>query len=145
MTSQLRYRHHWIFCVAALAVWLALGWPVLKAMTIGAPIRDSAVSALWLVPFTLFGAAVLGAMLLKLRASLQWALLCVQVAAVVAMTIIVPWAGMAFFLIITAWQVAMMTAPAKALGWVAFQNLAMLGALAQGLNPDLCWILGKAF
>lgn len=122
-----------------------MGWPVLKAMVIGAPIRDSAVSALWLVPFTLFGAAVLAAMVVKLRASLQWALLCVQVAAVVAMTIIVPWAGMAFFLIITAWQVAMMTTPAKALGWVAFQNLAMIGALAQGLNPDLCWILGKAF
>ena len=114
-------------------------------MATGAPIRDGAVSALWLVPFTLFGAAVLGAMVLKLRMSLQWALLGIQVAAVVAMTMIVPWAGMSFFLIITAWQVAMITTPRKALGWVAFQNVAMLAALAQALNPDLCWLLGKAF
>jgi signal transduction histidine kinase len=126
-------------------VWLAQGWPIFQALTTGATIRGSAVSVLWLVPFTLFGAAVLGAMVLKLRPSLHWTLLCIQIAAVVAMTIIVPWAGMSFFLIITAWQVAMDTAPAKALSWVAFQNLAVIGALAQALNPDLCWILGKSF
>jgi signal transduction histidine kinase len=145
MADHLRYKHHWIFCVAALAVWLALGWPVLQNFMTGATIRGYPVSALWLVPFTIFGAAVLGAMVLKLRTSLQWILLCVQVAAVVAMTIIVPWAGMSSFLVITAWQVAMATAPAKALSWVAFQNLAIIGTLAQALNPDLCWVLAKSF
>jgi signal transduction histidine kinase len=145
MADQLRYRHHWIFCVAALAVWVALGWPVLQALRTGMMIRGAPVSALWLVPFTVFGAAVVGAMIPKLRTSLQWTLLCVQVAAVVAMTAIVPWAGMSFFLIITAWQVAMATAPVKALSWAVFQNLAVIGTLAQALNPDLCWILGKSF
>jgi signal transduction histidine kinase len=144
MTSQLRYRHHWIFCVGALAVWLVQGWPVLQKFMAGATIRDAPVSALWFVPFTLFGVAVLGAMALRLRPTLQWTLLCVQLAAVVAMTAIVPWAGMSFFLIVVAWQVAMVTAPVKALGWVAFQNLAIIGTLAQALNPDLCWILGKS-
>lgn len=144
MTSQLRYRHHWIFCVAGLAVWLVQGWPVLQKFMAGATIRDAPVSALWFVPFTLFGAAVLGAMALRLRPTLQWTLLCVQLAAVVAMTAIVPWAGMSFFLIIIAWQVAMATAPVKALSWVAFQNLVIIGTLAQALNPDLCWILGKS-
>ena len=142
MADHLRYRHHWIFCVAALAVWLALGWPVLRNFVTGTPMRGAPVSALWLAAFTLFGAAVLGAMVLKLRPSLRWTLLGVQVAAVAAMAILVPWAMMSVFLIITAWQVAMETGPAKALGWVAFQTLAVIGALAQALNPDMCWILG---
>lgn len=82
----------------------------------GETLRGTPVSALWLVPFTLFGAAVLGAMVLKLRTSLQWTLLCVQLAAVVAMAIIVNWAMMSMFLIIVAWQVPMATAPVKAAG-----------------------------
>jgi signal transduction histidine kinase len=142
MAGHVRYKHHWIFCIAALTVWLALGWPVLQNFMTGTPMRGAPVSALWLVAFTLFGAAVLGAMILKLRTSLQWTLLYVQVATVAAMAIIVPWAMMSVFLIITAWQVAIETGPAKALGWVAFQTLAIIGALAQGLNPDMCWILG---
>jgi len=100
------------------------------------------VSALWLVAFATFGAAVLGAMVLKLHASLQWTLLAVQVASVAAMAILVPWAMMSVFLIITAWQVALETRPGRALGWVGFQTLAVIGALAQALNPDMCWILG---
>lgn len=144
MTDHLRSRHHWIFCVAALAVWLASAWPVLGAIVTGAVIRGAPVSALWLVPFALFGAALLGSMVLKLRPSLQWTLLGVEVAAVVAMTIVVPWAGMTQFLIIPAWQVAMMAAPGRALGWVAFQNLAIVGTLAQALNPDLCWVIAKS-
>jgi signal transduction histidine kinase len=142
MAGHLGYRHHWIFCVAALAVWLALGWPVLQNFMTGTPMRGAPVSALWLVAFALFGAAVLGAMVLKLRPTLRWALLGGQVGAVAAMAIIVPWAMMSVFLIITAWQVAMETGPARALGWVAFQTLAVIGALAQALNPDMCWILG---
>ena len=145
MAGHLRYQHHWIFCVAALAVWLALGWPVLQALTTGATVRGGPVSALWLVPFALFGAAVLGAMLPKLGTRLRWTLLGVQVGAVAAMAIIVPWAAMSTFLIITAWQVAMATTPVKALGWAAFQTLAIVGALAQALNPDLCWVIAKSF
>ena len=142
MTGDLSYRRHWVFCVAALAVWLALGWPVLKVFMAGMPMRGVPVSALWLVAFTLFGAAVLGAMLLKLRTKLRWLLLWVQAAAVATMAITVPWAMMSVFLIITAWQAAMGTGPARALGWVAFQTMAVIGALAQALNPDMCWILG---
>ncbi|HEY0131490.1 MAG TPA: histidine kinase dimerization/phosphoacceptor domain-containing protein, partial [Allosphingosinicella sp.] len=142
MTEHLGYRHHWIFCVAALAVWLALGWPVLQNLGTATPMRGAPVPALWLVAFALFGAAVLGAMVLKLRPGLQWTLLAAQIAAVAAMAILVPWAMMSVFLIITAWQVAMETGPARALGWVAFQTLAVIAALAQALNPDMCWILG---
>ena len=142
MAGAFGYRHHWIFCVAALAVWLALGWPVLHNLMTGTPMRGAAVSPLWLVAFILFGAAVLGAMVLRLRTDLQWALLGAQVAAVAAMALLVPWAMMSVFLIITAWQVAMETGPAQALAWVAFQTLVVIGALAQALNPDMCWILG---
>ncbi|WP_447755313.1 sensor histidine kinase [Sphingopyxis fribergensis] len=145
MAEQLRYRQHWIFCVAALAVWFAWGWPILQKLMTGATMRGSPVSAIWLIPFTIFAAAVLGAMVLKLRTSLRWALLCVQLAAVVAMAIVVPWAGMSTFLIIIAWQVAMTTTPRRALIWVAVQTLAIVGALAQALNPDLCWVIGQAF
>lgn len=136
------YRNHWIFCVAALAVWLALGWPVLQNFMAGTSMRGAPVSPLWLAAFVVFGAAVVGAMVLKLRLSLQWTLLCVQVAAVATMAFLVPWAMMALFLIITAWQAALQTTPAMALAWVAFQTLAAIGALAQALNPDMCWILG---
>jgi signal transduction histidine kinase len=145
MAGQFRSRHHWLFCVAALAVWLALGWPVVQKFMTGATVRGAPVPALWLAPFMIFGAAVLGAMILRLRARLLWALLCVQLAAVLAMATIVPWAGMSEFLVIIAWQAAMAATPAKALGWVAFQTLAIIGALAQALNPDLCWVIGKAF
>lgn len=145
MTEQLRSRQHWIFCVTALAVWFAWGWPVLQKLMTGATMRGSPVSALWLIPFTLFAAAVFGAMVVRLRPRLRWVLLCIQLAAVVAMATIVPWAGMSTFLIIIAWQVAMATTPGRALAWVAFQTLAIIGALAQALNPDLCWVIGQAF
>lgn len=142
MTGGLGYRNHWIFCVAALAVWLALGWPVLQNLASGTPIRGVPVPPQWLVAFALFGAAVLGGMVLKLPSSLRWTLLAVQVAAAAAMALFVPWAMMSVFLIVTAWQVAMETGPASALGWVAVQMLAVVAGLAQALDPDMCWILG---
>jgi signal transduction histidine kinase len=145
MAEHLRYRHYWTFCLAALGLWLAYGWPVLTAFSAGGSIRGIPVSPVWFVPFGVMGVAVLAAMTLKLRASLHWALLCVQLAAVVAMTAILPWAGMSSFLVVIAFQVGMSTGPAKALSWVAFQNLAIIGTLAQALNPDLCWVLTKSF
>ena len=144
MTAYLRYRHHWIFCAAALAVTFALGWPLLERLASGETVRGGPVSPLWLIPYTVFGAAVLGAMGFKLRTSLHWTLLWVQLGAVVAMTAIVPWAGMSEFLMIIAWQVALVTSPGRALSWVAFQTLAIVATLAQAISPDLCWILGKS-
>ncbi|WP_129793048.1 histidine kinase [Sphingosinicella sp. CPCC 101087] len=138
-------QHYWFFCCAALAVCLALGWPVLQTFTTGTALRGSAVPALWLVAFALFGGAVAAAMVLKLRTGLRWTLLCVQLAAVVAMALVVPWAMMSVFLIIIAWQVAMATTPLKALAWVAFQTLAIVGTLALAPKPDFCWVLGKSF
>ena len=145
MAEHLRYRHHWTFCVAALGLWLAYGWPVMTQYTAGGTIRGVTVSPFWFVPFAVMGVAVLAAMLLKPRPSLHWTLLCVQLAAVVAMTAIVPWAGMSSFLVIIAFQVGMATPPVRALSWVVFQNLVVIGTLAQALNPDLCWVLTKSF
>ena len=48
------------------------------------------------------------------------------------------------FLTITAWQAAMATTPGKALAWVAVQTLLVVVALAQALNPDLCWVIAKS-
>ena len=144
MTEHPRFRHHWTFCVAALGLWLAYGWPVYKQFSAGGVIRGLSVSPAWFIPFGVMGLAVLAAMVLKLRPSLHWALLCIQLAAVVGMTAIVPWAGMSSFLVIIAWQVGMSTGAVKALSWVAFQNLVIIGTLAQALNPDLCWVLTKS-
>jgi signal transduction histidine kinase len=144
MESQLRKNHHWIFCIAALAVWIAWGWPVMRAYVDGATMRNTQISPLWFVPFLLFGASVLVAMGAKLRPNFLWALLWAQVAAVVAMAIIVPWAGMSTFLVITAWQVALATTGRKALSWIVFQTLAIVAALAQALNPDICWIITES-
>jgi signal transduction histidine kinase len=144
MAEHFRYRYYWTFCIAALGLWLAYGWPVFKQFSAGGTIRGGPVSPYWFVPFGIMGVAVLAAMTLKLRPSLHWALLCLQLAAVVAMTVIVPWAGMSSFLVVIAWQVGMSTGPVKALSWVAFQNLAIVATLAQALNPDLCWVLTKS-
>ena len=145
MTGQTRYPHHWIFCCVALAVWLAWGWPFLERIATVGTLRNGPVSTLWLVPFLVFGAAMLAAMSVKLRPAHHWTLLCVQLAMVVAMAIIVPWAGVSTFLVITAWQVGLANEPRKALGWVLFQTLAIIAALAQALNPDLCWVLTESF
>jgi signal transduction histidine kinase len=144
MAGQLTHQLHRISWIAALTVWLAYGSPTIKTFLTGGTILGSPVSAVWFVPFTILGATVLAAMTLKLRPGLLWTWLCVQVAAVAAMAVILPWAGMTQFLVIIAWQAAMATTPARALGWVVFQTLMVIGALAQALNPDLCWVIGKS-
>jgi signal transduction histidine kinase len=145
MISHLRSPHPWVFSIAALAVWLAVGWPVIQALIAGSGIRGSQVSGLWLLPFAIFVTAALGAIIMKLRPKLQWTLLVVQLAAVVAMAIVVNWAMMAMFLIIIAWQAAMMTSPFRALSWVLFQTLLLLAVLAVVPNPDTCWVHWMAF
>lgn len=144
MTAYLQRHQRWIFCVAALAVWVAWGWPVLERLSSGETLRGEAVSPDWLVPYGIFGAAVLAAMALPLRRPLLWGLLGVQVAAVAAMAIFVPWAGMSSFLVITAWQVSMQTGPRGALMWIGGQTLVIIGALAQHINPDLCWVVTES-
>lgn len=134
-------RHKWIFSVAALAVALTLAWPVLQMFLTG----KVPVSAPWIITFTVFVGAVLGATVLKLRPSIRWTLLCIQVAAVAVMAFVSSWPMMTAFLIIVAWQVAATTGPGRALSWVAIQTLAVVGALALTPNPDLCWVIGKAF
>ena len=126
-------------------MWLAWGFPVFRDFMAGGTIRGVPVSPLWFVTFTIFGTAMAGAMALKLRPGLLWTSLYVQVAAVAAMAIILPWAGMSQFLVLIAWQVAMATTPRNALGWVTLQTLVIIGALAQALNPDLCWVIFKSF
>jgi signal transduction histidine kinase len=134
-------QHNWIFSLAALAVAFTLGWPVLKVFLSG----KVPVSVPWIIIFAVFVAAVLGAAVLKLRPSIRWTLLCIQVAAVAGMAFLSSWPMMTAFLIIVAWQVAATTGPGKALSWVAIQTLAVIGALALTPNPDLCWVIGKAF
>jgi signal transduction histidine kinase len=145
MTGQLPYQLHRLFCIAAITMWLAWGFPVFRDFMGGATIRGLPVSPLWFLPFTIFGAAVIAAMTLKLRPSILWAFLLVQLSSVVAMAVIIPWAGMSQFLVIIAWQAAMATTGTKALGWVAFQTAAIIATLAQALNPDLCWVIAKSF
>jgi signal transduction histidine kinase len=144
MTGQFTPQLHRLFCIAAITMWLAWGFPVFRGYLAGWPIRGVPVSPLWFIPFTIFGAAVAGAMAMKLRQGQLWTLLSVQLAAVAAMAIIVPWAGISQFLVIIAWQVAMTTTPRRALSWVALQTLVVIGALAQALNPDLCWVIFKS-
>lgn len=143
VAGHVRNPHHWPFFMAALAVSMVLAWPVLQVFTSGKV--PPAVFVPWLVSFTLFATAVFAAIVLELRPGLRWALLGVQLAAVAAMAYIASWAMMSAFLIIVAWQAAMTTGPAKALGWVVFQTIMVIGALAVAPNPDLCWVIGKAF
>jgi signal transduction histidine kinase len=145
MLGRLKAPNAWIFAIAALAVWFAVAWPVLRAFAAGDEIRDAPVPGLWLGPFATFGAAAIAAMVLKLRPGPQWALLAVQLASVVAMAVLVNWAMMSMFLIITAWQAAMAASPFRALSFVLFQSLLLVVALALVPNPDLCWVHWMAF
>lgn len=144
MTSLLETRRNWIFCATALAIWLALGWPVIRTFTGGPPLPTSPVSPWWFAAYLVMGAAIFGAMGLKLPTRTRWALLVVQVGAVMAMAHIISWAGMAQFLIIVAWQAAIATTLGKALGWVTVQTLAVTAALATAINPDICWVILKS-
>ncbi len=144
MAGQLALQLHRLTCVAALMMWLAFASPTIKVFLVGGTIRDTSVSPLWFIPFLLFGVAVLVAMTARLRPSVYWALLVLQVVAVMAMAIILPWAGMSQFLVITAWQAAMATTFRRALLWTILQTLAVIAALAQALNPDLCWVIAKS-
>ena len=144
MTGQLTNQLHRIACIAAMVVWLAWGWPMFKTFMLGQTIRDYSVMPIWFVPYAIFGVVVLVAMALKLRPAILWTLLCVELAAVVAMTIILPWAGMSQFLVIIAWQAAVATTPRKALAWAGFQTSVIIGALAQAISPDLCWVIAKS-
>ena len=141
MAALLRNQHHWIFG-AALAVWLAVGWPFLHELATGMVRRASPVPMQWLVPYGLFGAAVVGTTLLELRTSLRWPLLCAELAAVAAMTVIFPKDLMTLFLVIIAWQVAMATTPVKTLCWVAFQTLAIVALVARAPDSHLSYIIG---
>jgi signal transduction histidine kinase len=144
VTGQLSNQLQRLFCIAAVTMWLAWGYPVFRDFMTGATIRDVPVSPLWFIPYAIFGAAVICAMALKLRPSLLWTLLSAQLAAVIAMAIILPWAGMSQFLVIIAWQAAMATSAYRALKFVALQNIAIVAALSQALNPDICWVLAKS-
>ncbi|NVD45319.1 sensor histidine kinase [Qipengyuania atrilutea] len=133
-------RHKWVFTGAALAVALTLGWPVLQRLLSG----QSAVSEAWIVAFIVFVVATIAATVLKVRSSIRWGLLCMQVASVAAMAFASSAPMMTAFLIIVAWQVAVTTGPTIALSWVAAQTLTVVGALALTPFPDLCWVIGKA-
>lgn len=141
VAGQLRSQHPWIFPLAALAVWLAMGWPFLQELATGNVRGPFPVPPLWLLPFALFATAVVGATFLKVTAIVRWALLCAQLAAVVAMAIVHPKDLMSIFLVIVAWQVAMATAPAKALAWVAVQTLAVIVTLAMAPDAHLSYIM----
>ena len=144
MMGQLTKHLNRIACIAAMTVWLAWGWPLFKTYMLGQTIRDVPVSPMLFIPYAIFGAVVLCAMALRLRTSSLWILLCVELAAVVAMVLILPWAGISQFLVIIAWQAAVLTTPRKALGWALFQTSVVVGALAQDISPDLCWVIVKS-
>ena len=145
MTGQLANHLHRIACIAAMVMWLAWGFPMFKHFMLGDTIRDVPVTAVLFIPYAMFGALVLCAMALKFRPGILWALLVAELAAVVAMIILLPWAGISQFLVIIAWQAAVATTARKALGWAVFQTLAVIAALSQALTPDLCWVIAKSF
>lgn len=143
MGKTLRYRHHWIFCLAALAAWFAVGYPLIEGYQSGRAIHSTPIPPALFVPYFAFGAALATSVILKLPAALHWTLLAVQVAAVVAMSEILQYANFSVLLVTVAWQVAMATSPARALVWVGAQTLAIVAAFASGLaNFEFCFIFG---
>lgn len=142
MVGHLKYRQHWIFCIAALAGWLTVGWAILEGVQVPGW-QQQPLPTLWLLPFAFFGAAVVAMVFLNLRPRLQWGALGLQVAAVAAMVAIVPSPVFSVLLVIIAWQVAMTTPPLNALGWVAAQTLVIAAAVANARPGfEVCFIFG---
>lgn len=131
--------------VAALMVWLAFGSPVIKGFLVGDELRGAPVTPLWFIPFLLLGAAMVVPMVRTLRRPAFFALIGFELALVVTMAMMLSWAGMSHFLVILAWQVAMATTFNRAIGWAVIQTLVVTAALSQALNPDICWVIVKAF
>ena len=143
MAGHLKYRRHWIFCIAALAGWLTVGWAIFEGVQIPGWMRQQPLPTLWLLTFGFFAAAVVAVVVLNLRPRLQWGALGLQVAAVAAMVAIVPSPVFSVLLVIIAWQVAMTTAPLNALVWVAAQTLVIVAAVAQARPGfEVCFIFG---
>ena len=145
MTEMFKARQHWLFFAVAMATAVSLSWPVFESYARDLPIRGQPISPSWFLGFGIFAGAVLAAMVIPMRQNARWALLVMQVMAVMAMATVVNWAMMTAFLIIVAWQVGLMTSPRKAVTWAVIQTLAVVAALANALNPDLCWVIAKAF
>ena len=144
MDSVRKTRQHWVFCSGAVTMWIALGWPGVRMYLGGETIRGVTVTDAWIAAYAVFGLAVICAMAPRERGRLFWPLLFAQVGAAAAMAYLISWAGMSMFLTIIAWQVAMATSPGRALAWVAAQTTIVVIALAQALNPDLCWVIAKS-
>lgn len=145
MTDELSKTFHRIAWLAALTAWLAWGWPLIKVYMLGHSIRDYPISPYLFIPYAIFGLIMLTAMAVRFRPAVLWSLLAAQLAAIVAMVVILPWAGLSSFLIIIAWQAAVATTPRRAFGWAVFQTLVIVGVMAQAISPDLCWIFVKSF
>ncbi|WP_198152622.1 sensor histidine kinase [Tsuneonella dongtanensis] len=142
---MLKARQNWLFCILALATAVALAWPVFERFATGDTIRGEPVSPYWFAAFGVFAVAIVASMLLELPRRLHWLVLALQVAAVATMALIVNWAMMTTFLMIVAWQVGLITTWRRATVWAVAQTVAVVAALAQALDPDLCWVIAKAF
>ena len=124
MADDLKFRHEWTFCVAAMGLWLAYGWPVMTAYSGRRPDPRRCRADALVRPVCRDGRG--GARGDDREAAVEasaghcWASSSLRSS---AMTLLVPWAGMSSFLVIIAWQVGMAIGPTKALSWVAFQNL----------------------
>ncbi|MXO86514.1 hypothetical protein GRI38_10805 [Altererythrobacter aurantiacus] len=145
MAGYCSNQRYWIFAAAALAVWLAMGWPFLEELTTGKMRGSFPVPPLWLVPYAIFGVTVVGSATRSSRTRAPWTLMCAQFAAVVAMTAMHPKDLMSIFLVIIAWQVAIVTTPAKTLGWIALQTLAIIGVISQASDTRLSYIMVLSF
>ena len=144
MTVQLPKTIHRIAWFAALIALLAWGFPMFKIYMLGGTIRDYPVPSYFFIPYAIFGALMLVAMASKFRPAIFWTIIWSELAAVSAMAVILPWAGISHFLVIIAWQVAVATTPRKALGWCLLQTAVFIGAQAQAITPDLCWVIVKS-
>lgn len=143
VTEHLKYRHHWLFCVAALAGWLTVGWAALEGVQIPQWMHQQPLPSFWIIPFVFFGLLVGLIVAVKLPTKMQWVLLALQVVAVAAMVAVVPTPVFSVLLVIIAWQVATTSAPFNALLWVAAQTLVIVAAVAQ-VRPgfEVCFIFG---
>lgn len=145
MTAEIPKNIQRIAWLAALTMCAAWGWPLYKTYSLGMPVKDIPIEPIVFIPYAIFCAVALTAMALRLRPQILWPLLVAELAAVVAMVIILPWAGVSQFLIIIAWQAAIATSSRKALMWATFQTIVVVAALEQAIRPDICWVIAKSF
>ena len=133
---RLQQRHYWLILAIAVTIWVGVG---VFAMALIFPDRDAAPATIWLLLFGIFGAALLGSVLIGERSrNGQMLLIGIETLAVVAMAT-TNRGSPGPLLTPIALQVALLFGTRSALIWVVVQSILIRLGLWQSIGDLVTW------